>query len=68
MASGVKITNDVESIINAAIALLMMDTLYPTADIKLLQTMGDDLIIVCDIHHSMPIQLDVISEWYAQYN
>lgn len=36
MASGVKITNDGESIINAALALFMLYELYPMGKIKML--------------------------------
>lgn len=64
MASGVKITNDGESIINAALALSMLHELYPLGKIKMLQTMGDDLIIVLDMPNTLSVSIEDVSKWY----
>lgn len=50
MLSGIKTTNDFESIINAAVAKKFFNDFVlagdPTAELEFLQTMGDDLLII----------------------
>lgn len=64
LLSGIKLTNDLESLINSATVFRMLSELYPTAIIQMLETMGDDVLLIFDILTGTVVSQENIVNWF----